>query len=306
MMNEKEIEDFKNYLLLERGYSENTAINYISDITDLIDFITEHRFVRDLLHLEKKKHAEAFVGYLMNKGLTSKSVTRKISSIRTFYSYLLENGLVRNNPFLDLVSPKIEKRLPNIIDDETINMMLNVIDKSKPLGVRNYLIIDLLYSCGLRVSELCNLKINDIDFFSKSIIVKSGKGSKDRYLVLHDELVDELKDYISTARNKLLSGSMEEDNRHLLINYKGTTLTPRGVRKILNVIMDKTGETYKITPHMLRHSCATVLLNGGMDLRSVQEILGHSMLSTTQIYTDVAIDDIKEKYRNAHPRARKD
>ena len=306
MMNEKEIDDFKNYLLLERGYSNNTAINYVSDIMDLIDFITEHQFVKDLLYLEKKKHAEYFVSYLMNKNLTSKSVTRKISSIRTFYSYLLENGKVRSNPFLDLATPKIEKRLPNIIDNETINMMLNVIDRTKDLGVRNYLIIDLLYSCGLRVSELCNLKINDIDFFSKSIIVKSGKGSKDRYLVLHDRLVDELKDYISTSRNKLLAGSMEEDNRHLLINYKGTTLTPRGVRKILNTIMDKTGETYKITPHMLRHSCATVLLNGGMDLRSVQEILGHSMLSTTQIYTDVAIDDIKDKYRNAHPRARKD
>ena len=305
-MNEKELNDFKDYLLLERGYSENTAINYLSDISDLVDFINENEIVMDLLHFEKKKHAEYFVSYLMNKDLSSKSVTRKISSIRTFYTFLLENNLVRSNPFIDLTTPKIEKRLPNIISDDTINMMLNVIDKSKPLGERNYIIIDLLYSCGLRVSELCNLKLNDIDFFNNSIIVKSGKGSKDRYLVLHDKLVEELKDYITHARNKLLSGTKDEDNRHLLINYKGTTLTPRGVRKILNTIMDKTGETYKITPHMLRHSCATVLLNGGMDLRSVQEILGHSMLSTTQIYTDVAIDDIKDKYRNAHPRARKD
>ena len=231
---------------------------------------------------------------------------RDISSIRTFYSFLLENNLVRNNPFLDVTTPKVEKRLPNILDNEEINMMLNVIDTNKPLGKRNYLIIDLLYSLGLRVSELCSLKINDFDFFGKNVIVKSGKGNKDRYLVLHDQLITELKDYISNDRNILLAGSKEEDNRHLLINYKGTTLTPRGVRKILNTIMDKTGETYKITPHMLRHSCATVLLNHGMDLRSVQEILGHSMLSTTQIYTDVAIDDVKEKYRNAHPRARKD
>ena len=305
-MNEKEINDFNNYLLLERGYSENTALNYLSDISDLVDYINEHKFVPDLLHFEKKKYAEYFVGYLIQKGLTSKSVSRKISSIRTFYSYLLENNLVKTNPFIDVAAPKIEKRLPNILDNEEINMMLNVIDTNKPLGERNYLIIDLLYSCGLRVSELCDLKINDIDFYGKSLIVKSGKGSKDRYLVLHDGLIDELRNYISGARNRLLSGSKEEDNRHLLINYKGTTLTPRGVRKILNTIMEKTGETYKVTPHMLRHSCATVLLNGGMDLRSVQEILGHSMLSTTQIYTDVAIDDIKDKYRNAHPRARKD
>ncbi|MBP5445128.1 MAG: tyrosine-type recombinase/integrase [Acholeplasmatales bacterium] len=305
-MNEKEINDFKDYLLLERGYSENTAINYISDITDLIDFINEFEFVSDLLQLDNKMYAEYFLSYLMNKGLTSKSVARKISSIRTFYSFLLENNLVRNNPFLDVTIPKIEKRLPNILDNEEISLMLEVIDTNKPLGKRNYLIIDLLYSLGLRVSELCNLKINDFDFYSNSLIVKSGKGNKDRYLVLHDKLILELKDYITTARNLLLAGSMEEDNRHLLINYKGTTLTPRGVRKILNTIMDKTGETYKITPHMLRHSCATVLLNHGMDLRSVQEILGHSMLSTTQIYTDVAIDEVKEKYRNAHPRARKD
>lgn len=305
-MNEKEIEDFKNYLLLERNYSDDTAINYLSDISDLVSCLNERKFVPDLLHLEKQKHAEYFVSYLKNKGLSSKSIARKISSVRTFYNYLVDNHLVRLNPFIDVVTPKIEKRLPSIIDNDEINMMLNVIDTNKPLGERNYLIIDLLYSLGLRVSELCNLKINDIDFSNKSLIVKSGKGSKDRYLVLHDVLVDELRNYISGARNKLLAGSMEEDNRHLLINYKGTTLTPRGVRKILNTIMDKTGETYKVTPHMLRHSCATVLLNGGMDLRSVQEILGHSMLSTTQIYTDVAIDDIKDKYRNAHPRARKD
>lgn len=305
-MNEKEIEDFKNYLLLERNYSEDTAINYLSDISDLVDFILEHKFVPDLLHFEKKKHAEYFVSYLKKKNLSNKSIARKISSIRTFYSYLVDNHLVRTNPFIDVVTPKIEKRLPTVIDNDEINMMLSVIDVNKPLGERNYLIIDLLYSLGLRVSELCNLKINDIDFSNKSLIVKSGKGSKDRYLVLHDTLVDELRNYITGARNRLLAGTLEEDNRHLLINYKGTTLTPRGVRKILNTIMDKTGETFKITPHMLRHSCATVLLNGGMDLRSVQEILGHSMLSTTQIYTDVAIDDIKDKYRNAHPRARKD
>jgi len=305
-MNEDVIKEFKDYLELERGYSENTSINYISDISDLVDFINEHKIVPDLLHLERKKQADYFVSYLVNKKLEPKSIARKISSLRTFYTYLLENHLVKNNPFMDVTTPKIERRLPSIIDNDEIKMMFNVIDTTKPLGERNYLIIDLLYSCGLRVSELCNLKINDIDFYGKSIIVKSGKGSKDRYLVLHDKLIDELKNYISGARNRLLSNTKEEDNRTLLINYKGTSLTPRGVRKILNAIMDKTGETYKITPHMLRHSCATVLLNGGMDLRSVQEILGHSMLSTTQIYTDVAIDDIKEKYRNAHPRARKD
>ena len=305
-MNEDVIKNFKDYLELERGYSSNTSINYISDISDLVDFINEHKFTSDLLHFERKKHAEYFVSYLVNKNLEPKSIARKISSLRTFYTYLLENNMVRTNPFMDVVTPKIEKRLPSIIDNEEINMMFNVIDTNKPLGERNYLIIDLLYSCGLRVSELCNLKINDIDFYNKSIIVKSGKGAKDRYLVLHDKLIDELRNYISGARNRLLAGTKEEDNRNLLINYKGTSLTPRGVRKILNTIMDKTGETYKITPHMLRHSCATVLLNGGMDFRSVQEILGHSMLSTTQIYTDVAIDDIKDKYRNAHPRARKD
>ena len=162
MMNEKEINDFKDYLILERGYSQNTAINYISDITDLIDFILEHKIVKDLLSFKNKVHATYFVSYLMNKGLTSKSVARKISSLRTFYSYLLDNELVTVNPFIDIDTPKIEKRLPNVLGDEQINMMLSVIDTSKPLGERNYLIIDLLYSLGLRVSELCNLQINDI------------------------------------------------------------------------------------------------------------------------------------------------
>ena len=143
-MNEKEINDFKDYLILERGYSMNTAINYISDISDLVDFILEHKFVENLLKLEKKKHAEIFVSYLKKKGLTSKSVSRKISSIRTFYSYLLDNHLVKVNPFIDVTTPKIEKRLPSILGNEEIDKMLSVIDTNKPLGERNYLLIDLL------------------------------------------------------------------------------------------------------------------------------------------------------------------
>lgn len=305
-MNEDVISEFKNYLILERNYSNNTAINYLVDVSDLVSFIDETKIVRDLLSLKNPKHAEYFLRSLIDKGLTNKSIARKISSLRTFYDFLIDHNLVRVNLFTDIEIPKIHKRLPKIVGNEEINMMLNAIDTTKPLGERNFLIIDLLYSLGLRVSELCNLQIRDLDFSNKSIFVKSGKGAKDRVLFMTDNLYRELIDYISGARNRLLANSQDEDNKILLINYKGTSLTPRGVRKILNNIVDITGETFKVTPHMIRHSFATVLLNDGMDLREVQELLGHSELSTTQIYTDVAIDIVKEKYMESHPRARKE
>lgn len=299
------IQSFYDYLLNERNYSSNTAINYLEDIKDLQDFINTEQMVPNLLYFKKEKHAEYFVGYLHNKGLSSKSIARKISSLRGFYAFLIENQMCSVNPFLDIKAPKMQKRLPKDIGEDEIALMFNSIDRNKPLGNRNYLLLEILYSCGLRVSELCNLQIKDIDFSNKIILVKSGKGAKDRYVPMHDGLIEELKDYLTNTRNQLLALSGDEENRFLLINYKGTTLTTRGVRKILNSIIEHTEETFKITPHMLRHSFATHLLANGADLRSVQELLGHVQLSTTQIYTHVSKEEIKEKYMNAHPRARK-
>ena len=172
------------------------------------------------------------------------------------------------------------------------------------LPAKNYLIVSILYGCGLRVSEMCALEISNLDFSNETIHIH-GKGDKDRIVIMYDELKEKLLKYISFERIELLKKGDNIESRYLFINNHGGNLTPRGVRVILNTIIDKMGETYKITPHMLRHSFATALLDNGADLRSVQELLGHSNLSTTQIYTHVSVEKMKSEYMAAHPRAKK-
>lgn len=181
--------------------------------------------------------------------------------------------------------------------------MMNSIDQKTPMGLRNYLIVSILYGCGLRVSEMCALEISNLDFSNETIHIH-GKGDKDRIVIMYDELKEKLLKYISFERIELLKKGDNIESRYLFINNHGGNLTPRGVRVILNTIIDKMGETYKITPHMLRHSFATALLDNGADLRSVQELLGHSNLSTTQIYTHVSVEKMKSEYMAAHPRAK--
>lgn len=184
-------------------------------------------------------------------------------------------------------------------------MLLNACDKTKPLGFRDYLIIELLYATGLRVSELCGLETKDLDLVNLEIRV-FGKGSKERIVLIYPELRDDLKHYLNNERITLLAKSNNEKNRSLFINNKGTSLTTRGVRVILNKVIKECGETFHISPHMLRHSFATSLLNNGADLRSVQELLGHVNLSTTQIYTHITYESLKKEYALAHPHAKKE
>lgn len=184
-------------------------------------------------------------------------------------------------------------------------MMLNSIDKNSSLGFRNYLLIKLMYATGLRVSEVCALEIKDIDYSRESIRVRSGKGNKDRDVLVFEELLVDLKHYINNERVELLLRGHDGNLRVLFLNKNGSALTERGVRVILNSVIDKMGETFKITPHMLRHSFASSMLNNGADLRTVQELLGHENLSTTQIYTHVSEEKLKEAYKEAFPRNKK-
>ena len=177
------------------------------------------------------------------------------------------------------------------------------IDTSKPLGKRNLLIMEFLYGTGVRVSELCGIELGDIDY-SQGLVLIHGKGSKDRYVPLHDNLVDLLREYIIMTREEFYRRSDKKTN-HLFLNFKGTPLTPRGVRMVVNKVIDDSKESIKISPHTLRHTFATHLLNNGADLRSVQELLGHSHLSSTQIYTQVTKEKLKENYLKAHPRAKR-
>lgn len=295
------IDDFKNYLMIEKNYAENTIVSYLKDIHDFQSFIEREELASDLLDVTRERLGRHFLSYLDENKYAKKSIARKISSLRTFYDYLISNQLIDINIFTTLETPKIPKKLPQIISDEEIEMLFKSIDRFKSLGFRNYVLLDLLFSCGLRASELTEMTIKDIQLDREQILIH-GKGSKDRFVPLTDKLIVDLKHYLTYTRPILLSKGSSSFELRVFINYKGTPLTVRGLQLILKQIIIKSGETFKIHPHMLRHAFATTLLNHGADLRVVQELLGHEHLKSTQIYTHVSSEVLKEKYKTAHPR----
>ncbi|MBD5390971.1 tyrosine recombinase [bacterium] len=305
-MNDVEaIAKYMDYLANVKNYSSNTVISYRKDIEEFHEFIISEKMAAGLLQIRNNRVCKNYISYLSSQNLASTSISRKLSSLRSFYDFLLKNNTsVTVNYFDEVEAPKAPKRLPKMIKESEIEMLFNICDQNTPLGLRNYCILEVLYGCGLRVSELCSLEIKDIDFNELSIVVH-GKGSKDRVVIMFEEMAKDLRRYISTYRLDLLYLSQDHENRHVFLNKNGTTLTPRGVRVILNKLISDCGETFHLSPHMLRHSFATALLNNGADLRSVQELLGHENLSTTQIYTHVTFENVKKSYELSHPRATK-
>lgn len=295
------ISDYKDYLIIEKNFSEHTAISYINDVKGFEDFLIKEGLAKDLLGARRPRLARNYISYLDNQDFKKKTIARKLSSLKNFYNYLIFKELIEENIFSDIKAPKVAKTLPHIIDEEAINYLFDSIDTSKPLGYRNLVILDLLYSCGVRASELINLEIKDIYLSSGQILIH-GKGKKDRYIILHEKLIEEIRHYLSFVRVTLLSKGDDTNQQKLFINYKGGPLTVRGLRIILNQMIKDSGETYAIHPHMLRHAFATTMLNHGADLRVVQELLGHEHLKSTQIYTHVSKEQLKEKYMQTHPR----
>ena len=298
MTNTEVLMQFKNYIESEKGYSENTSISYRDDIHNLINFLDIEQF-GDLLTVSPR--IARFYTATLHEKYSPKSIARKISSVRSFYNFLVGEDILEENPFLDIELPKKEKKLPKFIYPEEIENLFTSIDTSTVLGTRNYLILEFLYGTGVRVSELCNIKLNDIDYFQNLCLIH-GKGSKDRLVPLHNRLINEISDYVITTRKDLLKSN---ESKYLFLNHRGGNITPRGIRMVINRIMLNSGEALKISPHTLRHTFATHLLNNGADLRSIQELLGHEHLSSTQIYTKVSKEKLKDAYMNAHPRARK-
>lgn len=302
MTDNEAVEGFISYLESIKNYSENTLISYRNDINEFIEFIRSEKMAPSILKIRNNRPCKNFISHLSMDKMASNSINRKISSLRSFYNYLIHEGEVNDNFFDNIDSIKTPKRLPKLIKNEEIEQMFSSIDRKTPLGFRNYLIIEILYGCGIRVSELCNMQISQIDFQNESIKIR-GKGDKDRIVLMFDGLRDDLKHYITFERTILLKNGNDPYERTVFLNNKGNPLTSRGVRVILSSVIDKMGETYKISPHMLRHSFATALLDNGADLRSVQELLGHANLSTTQIYTHVSVEKMKSEYMLSHPRA---
>lgn len=291
---------YRNYLEVEKNYSMYTIQSYFKDISDFQEFLKLEKY-GDLLRIKSDNIARYYISYLVTNGFSRKSIARKVSSMRAFYRYLTVEGILDKSFFEGVETPKIEKQLPKFLYQNEIEIMFNSIDRTTSIGKRDYALLELLYGSGLRVSEICTITEKNLDF-SNEMIKVFGKGSKERYVPMNSRTIDALKEYIYVGRPSLIQNIELNATDSLFVNHHGGPLTPRGVRVILNKIIDKTGELGHVYPHMIRHTFATHLLDGGADLRSVQTMLGHENLSTTQIYTHVSKEQIKESYMQNHPR----
>lgn len=278
----KEIDNFLYFLKKELNYSDYTIKNYQLDLTDFFKYVSKSNI--DFLNI-KNTHVRGYLKYLDTCNLKNTTISRRISALRTFYNYLLEKGLVKSNIFLNVKNPKLEKKLPNYLNYTEIEELLASIDTKTDEGLERRLLIEMFYSTGCRVGEMVNVKISDIDFSSKTIKVM-GKGSKERIVYYGDYASKYLEDYL---KNKDKKG-------YLFTNKRGEKLTIEEVEYIVRDIMKHISIKTHVTPHTLRHTFATHLLNNGADIRTVQELLGHANLSTTGIYTHVSSDRLKDIY----------
>lgn len=297
---EKNIVNFEKYLNIERNYSNYTIKNYLIDITEFITYC--NNFNKNYLNI-KYTDIKSYLTHLYEKKYKSTTISRKISALRTFYAFLYDKNIVVKNVFEYITLPKKEKRLPKYLSNDDIDEIFKIIDISTPLGIRNRLILELLYGSGLRVSELCNIKLSDIDFSNKSIRI-IGKGKKER-IVYYGEPCKRIIDlYLNGTRDEILG---KNKNEYLIIGNKKSnkSLSVRSVELILNNIIESTSLNKKASPHTLRHTFATHLLNDGCDILIVKELLGHSSLDTTGIYTHISNERLRKVYLNNHPRAKK-
>lgn len=302
-MNKEEIiQQFQDFLENERNYSPYTIKSYLKDIEDFNNYLSKNEFPN---YLEISNNVPRYYLSFLNQKYKAKSVNRKISTLRSFYRFLVLNGHKDNNPFLDISSLKTPQVLPKRLYEDEIEKIFSVIDTNSVLGKRDYALLEMLYGTGIRVSELCGLRIQDIDFYNNNIIVL-GKGNKERYIPIHQKIKSSIYDYIQFSRLDLLKNNKDGVPDSLFLNFKGSPLLVRGVRVILDKLAESAELEFKIYPHMLRHSFATALIDNGADLRSVQELLGHENLSTTQIYTHVSKEALKKGYDEFFPRKDKE
>lgn len=292
------MEAFLRYLKVERVYSEHTIANYQRDLVDFQHFLNHELADLDFCTV-RYREARLYVSHLYDKAYKRTTMQRKISSLRTFYRFLLQQKQIEENPFAYIVIQNREQKLPEFLYEKELNVLFESVHGEEPLDKRNAALLELLYATGMRVSEITGLKVEDIDMTHRYILVH-GKGNKERYTPFNEHAFQALDCYLSQARKVLMKG---EDHPYVFVNHLGKPLTERGVRYILDELIKKSSLTADIHPHELRHTFATHLLNNGADMRTVQELLGHVDLSSTQIYAHVTKEKLQQTYRHCHPRA---
>ena len=285
------IEEFLRYLLIDKGYSNNTIESYKRDLIKFLEY-NKNKSIDSISNDDLKE----YIKYLSKDNLNDKSISRNISCLKSFYKFLVIDKKIKNNPAESLYIPKVRKSLPNILTEDEILKLLDV-NLSDNYSYRNKAMLELMYGTGLRVSELVNLKLNDIDL-NQEIVRTFGKGSKERIIPIGEFASESLKVYINNYRNSMLK---KYNNDYLFLNNHGNQMTRQGFFKIIKNLAKEKGIEKELSPHTLRHSFASHLLKYGADLRTIQELLGHSDISTTQIYTHITNEQLKENYKEFHP-----
>ena len=294
---QNQLDQFIRYVQLEKNFSLHTVREYTSDLEEFFAFLHAEG-IQKITEVEYI-HARLYVTKLYDEQKARTSISRKISSIRSFFRFLNREQNIDDAPFRSLYHPKKEERLPSFFYEEELKELFEKNEGDEPIQIRNMALLELLYATGMRVSECVSLELTDIDFHY-NIVRVMGKGRKERIIPFGQYAHDALIRYIDRVRPTLMK---KENHQKVFVNMRGGELTTRGVRYILSEMIDNASMHTKIYPHMLRHTFATHLLNNGADMRTVQELLGHANLSSTQIYTHVTKEALRKTYMNSHPRA---
>lgn len=291
---------FKSYLVLERALSPNSIESYTSDVSRLVQFLNLKGISQGPLEL-KRDAMEQFIHYISELGLGDRTQARMLSGIKAFYKFLLIEDLIKDNPTSLLEGPKLSRKIPEVLSIEEVNAILDIIDLSDPLGHRNRAMMETLYACGLRVSELITLKISDF-YPDEGYIKVTGKGNKERIVPMGASAIKQNLYYLEHYRSKQ---TIKEDSEDFLyLNRRGRYLTRVMIFTIIKKLVALAGIRKNVSPHTFRHSFATHLVNGGADLRAVQQMLGHESITTTEIYTHIDVAYLRDTIMRFHPRNR--
>ena len=298
----EQIDRFLKYLETQRGASYHTLRSYKSDLKEFEEFLRENWNIKDVRDVSRKAIRD-FLGSFSRYGYDKRSISRKLSTIKSFFKFLKKENMVEINPTIGIKAPKLELKLPSFLTEKAIEKLMELPYKRDFFGLRDKAILEMLYGTGIRASELIGLNLSDIDMLEEVIRVR-GKGGKERILPLPEMAKRALNEYLQLRKPSLSKGFLlKYEDGPLLLSKRKTRLTTRSLYRIVKKYLEKVAELTHMSPHTLRHTFATHLLNKGCDLKTVQELLGHSSISTTQIYTHVTPERLKKIYTQAHPRA---